>query len=100
LLEDRNLFKYGVEVELNLNCWTKEFKGIIWILSNLPVILALIMISCAPPILLQDGQEFANQIVGYAFYLLIIGTLWKLIQYRARIFYFKEKIVWPDDLIE
>jgi len=39
------------------------------------------MICCAPFFLLQDELKIANQIVGYAYYLLVVGILWKLIQY-------------------
>ena len=50
-------------------------------LSNLPVIIALILLGSAPFFLLQDELEIANQLAGYAFYLLIVGVVWKIIQY-------------------
>jgi len=39
------------------------------------------MLGTTPFLLLQDEQEIANQIAGYAFYFLIFGIFWKLIQY-------------------
>lgn len=50
-------------------------------LSNLPVIIALIMLASAPYFLLHYQQDIANQNAGYAFYLLIVAILWKIIQH-------------------
>ena len=50
-------------------------------LSSIPVIIALIMLGSAPLFLLQDELAIANQFAGYAYYFLIIGVLWKIIQY-------------------
>jgi hypothetical protein len=58
-----------------------DYKSIIgffrsnFVLLNLPVIIAL------PFFLLQNEQEIANQTAGYAYYLLIVGILWKIIQH-------------------
>ena len=52
-----------------------------FVLSNLPVIIALVMLASTPFFLLQNDQEIANLIAGYAYYLLIVGILWKIIQY-------------------
>jgi len=52
-----------------------------FVLSNLPVIIALIMLASPPFFLLQNQDEIANQNAGYAFYLLIVGILWKIIQH-------------------
>ena len=52
-----------------------------YFLPNLPVIIALIMLSSAPLFLLLNEQDIAIQNAGYAFYLLIVGILWKIIQY-------------------
>jgi hypothetical protein len=49
--------------------------------SNLPIIIALILLTSAPFLLLQNEQDIANQIAGYAFYFLAAGILWKIIQY-------------------
>ena len=67
----------------------REFN---WILSNLPVIIALIMICCAPFLLLQNEQEIANQIAGYAYYLLVVGILWKIIQFVLKLYPHKDNI--------
>jgi Ca2+/Na+ antiporter len=52
-----------------------------FVLSNLPIIIALILLASAPIFLLQNENEIANLNAGYAFYLLIVGILWKIIQY-------------------
>ena len=52
-----------------------------FIFSNLPIIIALILLTSAPFLLLQNEQDLANQIAGYAFYFLVAGILWKIIQY-------------------
>jgi len=52
-----------------------------FVLLNLPIIIALSMLTSAPFLLLQNEQDTANQNVGYAFYFLIAGILWKIIQY-------------------
>jgi hypothetical protein len=51
------------------------------ILSNLPVIIALTMLGSAPLFILQDELYTANQLAGYAYYFLIVGILWKIVQY-------------------
>lgn len=48
---------------------------------NLPVIIALVMLGLAPLLIILNENENANQIAGYAFYLIIIGVLCKIIQY-------------------
>jgi len=50
-------------------------------LSNLPVIIALTMLGSAPLFILQDELYIANQLAGYAYYTLIVGILWKIVQY-------------------
>jgi hypothetical protein len=52
-----------------------------FVLSNLPVIFALVMLASTPFFLLQNVQEIANQIAGFAYFLLIVGILWKIIQH-------------------
>ncbi len=52
-----------------------------FVLSDLPVIIALIMLASTPFFLLQNEPEIANQTAGYAYYLLIAAILWKVIQY-------------------
>jgi hypothetical protein len=52
-----------------------------FVLSDLPVIIALVMLASAPFFLLQNQDEIANQIAGYAYYLLIVAILWKIIQH-------------------
>jgi predicted CDP-diglyceride synthetase/phosphatidate cytidylyltransferase len=52
-----------------------------FVLSNLPVIIALFMLASAPFFVLQNQEDIANQYAGYAFYLLIVGIVWKIIQY-------------------
>jgi hypothetical protein len=52
-----------------------------FVISNLPIIIALIMLSSTPFLLLQNEENIANQYAGYAFYLLAVGILWKIIQY-------------------
>lgn len=52
-----------------------------FLLSNLPVIIALVMLGSTPFFLLQNEQDIANQIAGYACYLLIVAILWKIIQH-------------------
>jgi hypothetical protein len=50
-------------------------------LSNLPVIIALIMLGSTPLLILLNEQEIANQTAASAYYLLIVGVIWKVIQY-------------------
>jgi hypothetical protein len=52
-----------------------------FVLSNLPIIIALILLTSAPFLLLLHKEDIANQNAGYAFYFLIAGVLWKIIQY-------------------
>jgi uncharacterized membrane protein len=52
-----------------------------FVFSNLPIIIALILLTSAPFLILQNEQDIANQIVGYAFYFLVAGILWKIIQH-------------------
>jgi len=52
-----------------------------YIIPNLPVIIALIVLSSAPLFLLLNEQDAANQNAEYAFYFLIAGVIWKIIQY-------------------
>jgi hypothetical protein len=52
-----------------------------FVLSNLPVIILLVMLASTPFFILQKEQEIANQIAGYAYLLLIVGILWKIIQH-------------------
>ena len=39
------------------------------------------MMCCTAALLLQSEEEFANQIGSYAYYLLVVGILSKLVQY-------------------
>jgi hypothetical protein len=52
-----------------------------FVLSNLPVIIALIMLGSLPILILLHHEDNANQNAGYAFYFLIVGVLWKIVQY-------------------
>jgi hypothetical protein len=54
-----------------------------FILSNLPIIIALIILTSAPFLLLLHEEDTANQNASYAYYLLIVGVIWKLIQYLS-----------------
>jgi hypothetical protein len=46
----------------------------------MPIIIALVLLASTPFLLLQNENEIANQIAGYAYYFLIAGILWKVIQ--------------------
>ena len=48
---------------------------------NLPIIIALVMLGVAPVLIIMSENENANQIAGYAFYLMVVGVLGKIIQY-------------------
>lgn len=48
---------------------------------NLPIIIALVMLGVVPLLIVLNENEKANQIAGYAFYLIILGVLGKIIQY-------------------
>ena len=50
-------------------------------LSNLPVIIALIMLGSTPLLILLNEQEIANQAAASAYYLLIVGVIWKVLLY-------------------
>ena len=63
-----------------------------FVLSNLPVIIALVMLASTPFFLLQNEQEIANQIAGYAYYLLIVAILWKIIQHFMNTHFEKKNI--------
>ena len=52
-----------------------------YIIPNLPVIIALTLLSSAPLFLILNEQDVANQNAEYAFYFLIAGVIWKIIQY-------------------
>jgi hypothetical protein len=52
-----------------------------FILSNLPIIIAPIILTSAPFLLLLHEEDIANQNASYAYYLLIVGVIWKLIQF-------------------
>jgi hypothetical protein len=53
-------------------------------LSDLPILVALILLVSAPFLILQNENELANQLASYSFYLLIAGTIWKSIEYLIR----------------
>jgi hypothetical protein len=63
-----------------------------FVLSNLPVIIALILLASAPFFLLHNQQDIANQNAGYVFYLLIVGILWKIIQHLMNNHFEKKNI--------
>jgi hypothetical protein len=63
-----------------------------FVLSNLPVIIALIMLASTPFFLLQNEQQIANQIAGYAYYFLIVGILWKIIRHFMNTHFEKKNI--------
>jgi len=52
-----------------------------YFLPNLPVIVALILLSSTPLFLLINEPDAANRNAEYAFYFLIAGVIWKIIQY-------------------
>jgi cytosine/uracil/thiamine/allantoin permease len=65
---------------INYNTLTKKlFSNFVF--SNLPIIIALIILAYVPFLILQDENEIANQITSYSFYLLIMGVIWKSIEY-------------------
>jgi hypothetical protein len=74
-----------------LGKWIKTLPGI-FIISNLPIIIALILLASTPVYILQNETEIANQNAGYAFYFLIVGVLWKVIQYVIKIYPRKDNI--------
>lgn len=53
--------------------WNRSF------LLNLPIIIPLIVLSSVPYFILIGQQDVANQIAGYAFYLLGIVVIYKII---------------------
>jgi hypothetical protein len=81
-----------------------DYKTIIRLLcsnfvsSNLPVIIALVMLASTPFFILQKVNEIANQIAGYAFYFLIAGILWKAIQYLINRYPSKDNV--PSKLLD
>jgi len=64
------------------------------ILSNLPIIIALIMLGSAPFFILQNELYIANQLAAFAFYSLVVGVMCKIIQYLMDRNQHKNKI--PD----
>lgn len=48
---------------------------------NLPIIIALVMLGITPLMIILNENENANQIAEYAFYLIIVGVVCKIIQY-------------------
>jgi hypothetical protein len=48
---------------------------------NLPIIIAMVMLGISPLMIILNENENANQIAGYAFYLIIVGVVFKIIQY-------------------
>lgn len=71
--------------------WIKSFSKS-FILPNLPIIVALFILSTSPIFLLHNNYDVPNQNAGYAFYLLIAGIIWKIIRYTYKIFPSKDKI--------
>jgi len=71
-----------------------------YIIWNLPVIIALIMLCWACLYILQNELETANQVAGYAYYLLIIGLVWKTIQFFIKGFQLTGKLKRQTDTIE
>jgi len=65
---------------INYNSLTKNLFSN-FVLSNLPIIIALVLLGSAPFLLLQNEQHIANQNAAYAYYFLIAAILWKIIQY-------------------
>ena len=65
---------------METNYKSTKLRIIYFALSNLPIIIALILLASAPIFLLQNENEIANINAGYAFYFLIVGILWKIIQ--------------------
>ena len=51
-----------------------------YFLPNLPVIVALVLLGSTPYFLLINQPDAANQNAEYAFYFLIAGVIWKIIQ--------------------
>jgi len=63
-----------------------------FVFSNLPIIIALVLLISAPFLILQNEEDIANQIAGYAYYLLIVGILWKIIQHFMNTHFEKKNI--------
>ena len=49
-------------------------------LINLPVIIPLVVLACAPYFILIKQQDIANDYAGYALYLLVIAVVYKIVQ--------------------
>ena len=50
-------------------------------ISDIPIISALALLACAPLLLVQNQGMVANEIAKYAYYLLVIGIVWKVVLY-------------------
>ena len=53
---------------------------------DFPVSIAIILLICVPILLFQQKTSVANQIATYAYFLFVIGLLWKATKwYRTRV---------------
>lgn len=48
-----------------------------------PVFVAVIILICAPILLIQQREPIANQIASYAYYLIAFGVALKIIRYKS-----------------
>jgi hypothetical protein len=62
------------------------------ILSNFPIMIALIIIGSVPIFILQDGFYIANQIATFALYCLIVGIIWRIVHYLLRTHQYKNEL--------
>ena len=63
-----------------------------FVFSNLPIIIALVLLISPPFLILQNEEDIANQNAGYAYYLLIVAILWKIIQHLMNNHFEKKNI--------
>jgi hypothetical protein len=53
---------------------------------DFPVSIAIILLICVPILLFQQKASVANQIATYAYFLFVIGLLWKATKwYRTKV---------------
>ena len=79
-------------MKLTWNGWINSFCKC-FIIPNFPIIVALVLLASAPIFLLSNNYDVANQNAGYAFYLLIAGIIWKVIQHSLKMFVSRDNIL-------
>ena len=72
----KNLYPWGRKIVNMAMKITNKLQ-----ISDLPIIIALTLLTCAPLLLIQEQEGVADEMAKYAYYLLVIGIAWKALFY-------------------